>query len=62
MGKTFTITEIENGWLIQYYTEYGQVQRFFQDIDDIVYILKNIVTTENPLTNTTKEVKNGISR
>jgi hypothetical protein len=43
MSNIFTITQIENGYLISYYAEHGHVQRFFQDIKEVIYILENVL-------------------
>lgn len=45
--RRFEIIEIANGWLICYHTEYGYVQRFFADVEDIMQIIKNVTDTKN---------------
>lgn len=45
--RRFEIVEIANGWLICYHTEYGYVQRFFTDVEDIVQVMKVVIDTKN---------------
>jgi hypothetical protein len=49
--RRFEIIEIKNGWLLSYYTEYeGNVQRYFQELDEVVYILNTIMADKKPET------------
>jgi hypothetical protein len=41
--KVFEVKEIANGWLICYATENGYVQRYFNNVDQIIDILRMIV-------------------
>lgn len=45
--RRFEIVEIANGWLICYHTDYGYMQRFFTDVEDIMQIIKNVTDTKN---------------
>ena len=49
--RQFDIREIKNGWIISYYTDEGRVERFFTSVDEIIDILRMVVTT--PVDSTT---------
>jgi hypothetical protein len=45
--RRFEIIEIANGWLICYHTEYGYVQRFFTEVEDVIQVIKVVTDTKN---------------
>jgi hypothetical protein len=46
--RRFEIQEIANGWILTYYSDYGQHQRFFNTLDDLYLVLSAVTETKDP--------------
>jgi hypothetical protein len=45
--RRFEIQEIANGWILSYYTDYGQVQRFFNTLEEVYLVLCAVTETKD---------------